>query len=369
MVRRPVAIWKQLILSLAVAAGAAGLWHEQESLRATLGLSAAVGQAAAPAPAPPGVPVIVEAVRVARDAIVFEAVGTGRAERSITLRAEDSGIVTASVLGAETRFAAGDILLELEDRDERIALSLAETRFADATRTLERFATLQGRGATSLATLDEAETAAAVARLTVEQAREALRNRHITAPFDGVSGLPMVEVGDWVESGDAVASFDDRRRLLVELDLPETLLARIGRGDPVEASTPAYPGRSFEGAVVAIDSRVDPENRTARLRVGIPNAADLLRPGASFRLRITVAGEEFPTVPELALQFSNGGLRVWTVQDGRARTVPVTMIRRRAGLVLVDGPLSPGDLVVVEGTQRLREDRAVRLVGDPLEGS
>lgn len=365
--RGPVAMWKQLILSVLLIGGAAALWLGQDRARQLLGHAAepAAERAAERETGvrETGVPVIVAPVAAARDDLVLEVVGTGRARKSVMLRAETSGKIVELALAPGRRFAEGETLLRLDDRAQRLALSLAETRLAEAERVLARYERLEGTGAATSATLDERATAAEVARIEVEQAREALADRAVRAPFDGVSGLPEIETGDWIESGDAIASFDDRSAILAEFELPEALLARVGPDLAVTATTPAVPDRRFDGRVSAIDSRLDATTRTARIRVEIPNPDDLLRPGASFAVRLELPGETYPLVPEMAVQFSRGTLHVWRVRDGRAEKVEVSLVRRRAGEVLVDGPLAEGEPVVVEGTQRLRPDEPVEVIG------
>ena len=241
-------------------------------------------------------------------------------------------------------------------------MELAETRLAEAERVRDRFRQLQDTGAAAQARLDEVQTAAEIARIELEVAREELRDRVVRAPFDGVAGFSQIDPGDWVDSDVEIASFDDRSVLLVEFELPEALLARVAPGTSVTASTPAVPERRFEGSVVAIDSRVVETSRTAEVRVAIPNPEDRLRPGASFTVRLDLPGDRFPVVPELALQFSEGALHVWRIEDDAVGPVEVRLVRRRGGEVLVEGPLDEGDLVVVEGTQRLVPGQPVTIV-------
>ena len=361
-VRGPVSMWKQVLLSALLLGGAAALWFWQEAALDWFGYAAAP-EARQAEQRDPGVPVIVAPVAKARDDLVLEAVGTGRARHSVTLRTEVAGKVAEVTLAPGKRFEEGDVTLRLDDTRQRLALSLAETRLAEAERAVARYERLQGTGAAAAVTLDQAQTEAEIARIEVERAREELADRTLRAPFDGVSGLPAVEAGDWVDSGDEVASFDDRSVILVEFDLPEAYLARVEEGMAVTARTPAVPGASFEGNVAAIDSRVDPVSRTARVRVAIPNPDDRLRPGASFTIRLELPGGAYPVVPELAVQFSRGSLFVWRISDGAAEQVAVELVRRRAGSVLVDGPLAEGDPVVVEGTQRLSPGEAVNVIG------
>ncbi len=379
----PLTIRTQAVLCALVLGGAAYLWAHPEAL---LGDEEAEDGAAetvpAEAAAEKAVPVVVAAVERMADDVRFEAIGTGRARRSVLLRSEDEGKIARLELAPGRRFAEGDVLLALEDREQRLAIRLAETRAGEADRVRARFARLRDTGAAAFARLDEADTAAEIAAIELERAREALADRIITAPFDGVSGLSAVEIGDWIDSDVAIASFDDRSVIFVEIALPEALLGRVAVGTAVAAETPSEPGRIFGGRVAEIDSRIDPASRTTRVRAELPNDEDRLRPGASFRVRLDLPGPEHPVVPELALQFTRGGLHVWRVAESvagtatgaerqtvlRAERVGVRLVRRRDGLVLVDGALGPGDRVVVEGTQRLGDDIAVRTVGGERSG-
>ncbi|HUF86869.1 MAG TPA: efflux RND transporter periplasmic adaptor subunit [Thermohalobaculum sp.] len=362
--RGPLAMWKQLLVSALLLGGAAALWFGQDRARDWLGHAAQPASTEArQAGTQAGVPVIVAPVTMASDDLVVEVVGTGRAQRSVTLQTETTGKIVEMALAPGRRFAAGDVLLRLDDTAQRLALALAETRLAEAERVLARYERLEGTGAATPATLDERATAAELARIEVEQAREALADRTLRAPFDGVSGLPEVEIGERIESGDAIASLDDRSVLLVAFDLPEALLARIEPGMPVTARTPAVPDGRYEGEVSAIDSRIEVATRTARVRVAIPNEDDSLRPGASFTVRLELPGDSYPLVPELAVQFSRGSLHVWRVSADKAERVEVELVRRRAGAVLVDGPLREGDRVVIEGTQRLAPGKVVDVIG------
>lgn len=356
-------VLKQLAIAAVIFAAAAAAWTQREALASALGL-----QAATQAPARGGgaaasrTPVIVAPVGVEEDDLTIEAVGTGRAVRSVMLRSESEGKVAEAPLAAGARFEAGETLLRLDDEIERLAVALAQTRLAEAERQSTRFRELANRGAATTVQLDEAATAADIARIELESARAALEDRVLRAPFDGVAGLPKVEPGDRIETSDEIASYDDRSVILVGFDLPEALLSRIGPETRVDASTPSAPGRRFDGEIASVDSRIAEATRTVRVRVAIPNPDDTLRPGASFTVRLALPGAAYPVVPELALHFSRGALRVWRVTDGAADQVEVELVRRLDGRVLVDGALGEGDLVVVEGAGRLSPGREVELV-------
>ena len=359
--------WKQVVLVLLLLGAAGYGWAERESL----GLAALLQPAEKERPGrggDRGVPVLVALVEMAEDDLALEAVGTGRARRSVMLRPEAEGKVVELPLSAGERFAAGDVLLRLEDTEQRLALQLAETRLSEAERVRARFARLQDSGTAAQARLDEVRTAAEIAAIELERAREALEDRVVRAPFDGVAGIASIDVGAWIDSDIEIATFDDRSAILVEFDLPEALLGRVRPGMAVTATTPAAPVAVFEGSVEAIDSRITQSSRTVRVRVALPNPEDQLRPGASFTVRLELEGGQYPMVPELAVQFSRGTLHVWRVTGETAEQVEIRLVRRRHGEVLVDGDLAEGDAVVIEGTQRLAPGKKVRVLEMPVAG-
>jgi RND family efflux transporter MFP subunit len=358
-----VGFGKQILLSLAILACAFVVWQFRGDFGVLLsGKTDAQEQASERQRNTSGVPVIVAKAYELQDALAFSAIGTGDALRSVTLRAPSSGQIKEIAITPGRKFQAGDLLMRLEDTDEQLALSLAEIRLERATSERDRVLSLRESGNVATARFEEVETAYQIARIELDKAEADLADRSLLAPFDGYAGLASLDVGDRIAEDDEITSFDDRSSILVEFDVPEALLARMRPGLMVVARTPTAERESFEGEITAIDSRVDEATRTARVRAAIENPADTLRPGASFSLRIDLPGESFPAVPELALQFSRGVLTVWRVADGKAEHIEVRLVRRRDGLVLVDGPLYLGDRVVIEGTQRLRPGTAVRVL-------
>lgn len=356
-------MWKQCAIAAVAIAVGAGVWTQFGPASSATG-SAIEQPDRAKKKRSRRAPVIVAAVETAVDNLTVEVVGTGRAKRSVVLRSETDGKIAKLALAAGKRFVEGDLLVQLASREATLAVSLAKARLAEAVRSRDRFTKLQRRGNVAAARLDEARTAAEVARLELAQARQRLTTRSIRAPFDGVAGLTEVEVGTWVDTGAAIARYDDRRAIVVEFDLPEALLERVSLGMPLAVTTPSAARRSFTGMVAAVDNRVDATSRSIRVRAEVPNPNDQLRPGASFIVRINFPGRTYARTPELAVQYSRSSLHVWRVADDKVEQVPVRLVRRLDGAVLVDGNLVAGDLVVIEGTQRLRPGVAVQVLGD-----
>jgi RND family efflux transporter MFP subunit len=310
------------------------------------------------------VPVVAESVSVEQRRTRIEAVGTARALRSVSVFAETAGEVVSVNFQPGDRVAADDVLVALDSREEELALELAELRYAEAKRLLNRYTTANDGVALTVpeTTLDAAATTLESVRIERDRARLALERRFITAPFDGYVGITEVDAGDRIETTAEITTLDDRSALLVSFDVPEVFVGRVNIGDPIAIEVWSADRARAEGRVVDLGSRVDPISRAFVARAEVPNPDDMLRPGMSFRVQLDLINGEFPVVPEVAVQWGADGAYVWSVEDGRARRVSVRLVQRMPGKVLVEGALGPNDQVVAEGVQSMREGVGVRLL-------
>lgn len=309
------------------------------------------------------VPVIVAPVTEGSDSVTLELLGSGSARKSVMLFAAVSGEVAQVLFKPGQPVRAGDVLLRLVDRRERLAVDLAAAK-VDAARVMHtRYEATRGTGAVPDTVSDEAKADLRSAEIELAQAKEALSDRVVRAPFAGAPGLAAVERGERIDTDTVLTTLDDRAELHLDLMIPEAYLARVSVGQPVLALNPAHPGRRFEGKVAQIDSRVDPVTRQVKVRAVLPNADDVLRSGMSFQARLELPGERRLSVPELALQWGRDGSFVWAVRDGKAVQVPARAVQRQNSRVLVEGGLTAQDQVVVEGVQRMRAGRPVNVVG------
>lgn len=316
-----------------------------------------------------GVPVLVDAVGEQRDEIVIEAIGTARAIRSVTLFPETEGEIVTFPVESGARLSKNDIVLKLDSRDTRLSIRVAETGVKEAESALSRATDLRDKNVRSKANVEDAEFVLERAKLELEKAREAWADRTLRAPFDGIVGIPKVEIGDRVTRTTEIITIDDRTTLLVELEVAERFIARLSLGMALSARTPSFADRKINGQVVKIDSRIDPVSRTVLVRAAFDNPDDSLRPGMSMFVHLPLRGEMFVSVPELSLQWSSGKSYVWRIVDGKSERVPVILKRRLNDKVLVEGDLSLGDVIVVEGVQRLRDGRNVEIsaVSEPAQ--
>jgi membrane fusion protein, multidrug efflux system len=349
--------WRQILIAALVLLPLVALlaWMA----RAQTGGSPTAATDPAPRRASPAVPVVLAPVGQGTNNVALDVLGSGMAARSVTLFPAAAGEVMELTVRAGQRVKADQVLLRLDDRQQRLAVDLAAAQLEAAQRLQARYEATRGTGAVPGSIIDEADSGVRLAEINLRQAREALADRTLRAPFAGVVGLAQVERGDRVATDTAITTLDDRRVLQVAFELPELYAARLRTGQALKVSNPAFGGREFAGHIAQIDSRVDATSRALRLRADIPNPDDLLRPGMSFQLQLTLPGQTYVAAPELALQWGREGSFVWAVREGKAVQVPVRLVRREEGRVLLEGTLQQGEQVVVEGVQRLCEGAAV----------
>lgn len=377
-----MSIWKQVGLSLGVLLialiGAAALIPQASLALRDVGLGPVLdriglvaasedetGQQAGGTRDGGGGPMVVaRAPGAGRIADKVSAIGDGQAIRAVTVVAETPGRVTEVLVQSGQRVQEGDVLLRLDREAETIAVERAQLVLDDARAALDRLVQLQGSGASTAVQLREAELSLRQAELELRQAEFDLSLREIPAPVSGWIGILNAEVGTQVTTSTEIAEIDDRSVLLVDFRLPERMVGRIATGDPVMAEALAGGYGQIEGTVSAIDNRVESSSRTLRVQARLDNADDRLRAGMSFAISIDLPGDPAPSVDPLAVQWSREGAYVWVIRGGVAERLPVRILQRSAGAVLVEAAFAPGDLVIVEGVQSVRPGASVRVQGD-----
>jgi RND family efflux transporter MFP subunit len=370
--------WKQLLASIAVLAIALLLWitFDPNAAGRLAGLGLPVPQSLIGAKEGETTPdsgggfrgrglakVMVEEAETGIVNDRFSAIGTGAPVRTVSVQPQVSGQIDSIRVSSGAAVEAGDVLVELDASEETIALDLARLAVKTAEDKVTRTDNLLKQRTISSVEADQARTDLENSQLALRQAELNLRRRTITAPISGTIGILNVNQGDFVTNQTVVSTIDDREHILLEFYVPERLVGALSIGTPVEATSIARPGESFEGEVMALDNRLDQESRTLRVRADIPNVEDRLRAGMSFQLRMSFAGETYPSVDPLTIQWDSNGSYVWRVTDGKVERVEVTIIQRNAESVLVDAQITPGDLIVTEGVQNVRAGGAVEIVG------
>ncbi|MFN0114206.1 MAG: efflux RND transporter periplasmic adaptor subunit [Paracoccaceae bacterium] len=291
------------------------------------------------------------------------AIGTARSIRSVTLAAEISGRVSTLAVASGDYVEGGAPVAELDSEGARIAVDRASLVHDDAARNLARLKRLNTLGSATEAQLQEAELAERSAALALREATYELSRHRISAPVRGWVGILETGVGDLVAAGARIAEIEDRSTLIVEFRVPERVANALRPGLEVTAAPVSEPSNTLHGQISALDNRVDETSRTLRVQATVPNDGDRLRPGMAMALSIDLPGEARPAVDPLSVQWGSEGAFVWVLRGGRAERLPVRILDRGAGRVLVEAAFVPGDLVVSEGMTALRPGAAAAVAG------
>lgn len=311
---------------------------------------------------PRATPVITQVVSQQALPITVEALGTGRANESITIAAQDSEVIETIYFDDGQQVSKETLLIQLNATQEKARFNEVQTNLDEALRQLTRLQNLAQTNATSKQLLDEqnARVEALRAQLAVAQAN--LADKQITAPFSGVLGLRNVSTGAFVRAGEVLTTLDDLSVLKMDFALPEKHLATVAVGQEVFATTSAYPNETFAGKITSIDSRIDPVTRSINVRTLIDNADGRLRPGILLKVVLlkdvlhTLVIDEKALVPDEDRQF------VFKVVDGKAVKTQVQLGVRRPGKVQILDGLVPGDEVVIQGTLRIRDGSSLNIL-------
>ena len=210
---------------------------------------------------------------------------------------------------------------------------------------------------------DEARKIADEAMVSVAETR--LAETVVRAPFAGRIGLRRVSIGSLLGPSTIITTLDDTSVIKVDFDLPEVYLSRLEPGLVVRARSAAWPDQVFTGSVASVDTRVDPVSRTIRVRSVMPNEDGLLRPGMFLTVTLLNDSVEALVIPERALIPERSVQYVLVVADNKVVEKRAVRIgRRRPGEVEVLEGLTEGELVIVDGTQKAREGKPVKILSE-----
>lgn len=285
----------------------------------------------------------------------LEAVGTLEALRQVTLATEVSGRVVSIQFSAGETVGTGKPLVRLYDAPERADLAAAAAQSRLAQTLYERSLSLAPSGAEPVQTLQQREAELAQARAAVRQIEARLAQKVVRAPFPGLIGLRRVNLGQYVNPGDPLATITDVSRLYVNFTVPQQQLRALEVGASVEFSSDAFPGRTFTARINAIEPIVGSDTRNVQVQAVLDNRERILRPGLYVTARIVLpALERAIAVPATSIITSASGDTVIAVRRGVAVTVPVVAGQRIADQVVVERGLKTGDTIVTAGQLRVQ---------------
>lgn len=289
-------------------------------------------------------------------------VGTLVANESVDIKSKIDGVIEAILFEEGQKVEEGMELLWIDQRKLEASLAEAEANLTLAESTLDRYTALAQTRAVSGQEVDQARSTYQVRLATVELMRAQLEDATVIAPFEGRLGARLVSIGQYVNKGQGLTSLMDMDPMKVELNVPERFLGRLEVGQVLEVSVAAYPQERFSGRVYFVDPRVDTDTRTVLVKARVPNPKEKLRAGmfASLDLILQVR-ENAVVIPESALLLMADEASVFVVEDGKAQPRSVTTGVRMAKALEIRSGLSAGEMVVIEGTQKLAPGVSVKV--------
>lgn len=342
------------------------------------------GRAARPA-TERAVPVVAEPVSSGDLPIHLNGLGTATPRNRVTVRARVDGQLMRLAFQEGQTVAAGDLLAEIDPRPFELqrqqaqgALVRDQALLANARADLERYSTLfrQGSGSkqqldTQQALIQQYEGAIATDQAEIASAELQLQYCRITAPIGGRVGLRLIDAGNLVRSADStgLVVITELQPINVLFTLPADdlprLLARLASGDqlPVEVYDRANVTRLASGALLTLDNQIDSTTGTIRLKAELPNEAGTLFPNQFVNVRLLLDTlRARPLLATAAVQRGTSGTYVYVVDaQRRVHARAVTLGPAEGERVAVDAGLAVGELVVVDGTDKLREGTLVSL--------
>ncbi len=328
-------------------------------------LFALMAPAAAQPAHPREVPVEAAKVTVGPMSERVTAVGSLASNESVIVRPEVAGRIVEIGFQEGRPVKKGDLLIKLDDSLNQAQLDQAQAGLELAKRNFARTEELYAGKIATERSRDEARSTLDVSTASVELAKVNLEKMSILAPFNGITGLRKVSIGDYVTAGQDLFNLEDIDPIKVDFRVPEKFFPALRTGQGIEVTVDAYSGRGFKGDVYAIDPRINSAGRSVVIRARVDNKEGLLRPGLF--ARVTLILEVKPnalTVPEQAIFPRGDSQFVYKIVDGKAQEAKVIIGTRRDGRVEIVEGLAADDVVVTAGHQKIRNGSGVKVINE-----
>ena len=376
--RAPMPGWRRLawLSLLVVAVAALGWWiHTRPSELPRAGRSPTGGP----------VPVVAATAQTGDVAITLNGLGTVTPLATVTIKTQISGQLTQIAFQEGQMVKKGDFLAEIDPRPYQLALEQTQAQLArdqallkNAQVDLVRYRTLSAQNSiarqqldTQVALVGQYEATVNADQAQVDNAKLNLVYCHIVSPVNGRVGLRLVDAGNYVQANDAngIVVITQIEPITVIFSLPEDELPavmkrlRAGATLPVTAYDRGNKVKLATGTLATVDNQVDTTTGTVKLKAQFANEDESLFPNQFVNIQLQVdVLKDATVIPTAAIQRGAPGTYVYAIKsDNTVAVEPVALGPAEAGKVAVQSGVAPGDRIVVDGADKLRDGAKITL--------
>ena len=295
----------------------------------------------------------------------LSAVGSTASVQGVMITAELTGKVTRIAFEAGAFVEAGQLLVQQDIAAEQAQLRAAESEAALTRKNLNRTQELHGEEVLPLATLDDSKARYEQAVAQVDAIRATIAKKTILAPFAGRLGLRQVNLGEFLDAGQAIVSLQTLNPIFVNFQLPQRELTRLKRGLDVRIQPDSPDSQPITGTITAMNPEVDPATRNILVQATVANPGETLHPGMFANVTVVLpAKREVLTIPATAVFHAPYSDSVFLVEkgDGQGLVLRQQFVQlgdKRGDFIAVRQGLEEGQTVVSTGVFKLRNGQAV----------
>lgn len=301
----------------------------------------------------------------------LQVIGTAAAIQGVTVSADLPGTVDKIHFESGQFVKAGDVLVELDTRQERAQLAAAQADWELAKINYGRQQKLVQQGVVARTEFDNADAQSKSTEAHVGEIKATIERKTVKAPFSGILGIRQINLGQYLAAGQAIVSLQSINPIYVNFGVPQQEAPKVRVGRELKMTSDDLPGIQFGGRVTALDSVVNESTRNIQVQATLANPQGKLRPGMFIQVQVGLgSSQDVITLPASAINYAPYGDSVYVVTDiqdtktGKSfkgvRQQFVKVVGSRGDQVGVISGINPGEEIVTSGVFKLRN-------GAPIE--
>jgi len=298
-------------------------------------------------------------------------IGTMEAVHGVTVSADLPGTVEKISFESGQFVHEGDVLVELDTRQERAQLAALEAQRDLARANFARTQQLLNAGVIARADFDASTAQQKQTEANVAETRATIERKTIRAPFSGILGIRKVNLGQYLAAGNAVVPLQSLDPIYVDFGVPQQSASQVRPGNTLRVTSEDLAGREFHGRVTALNSVVDETTRNVQVQATLANPGGTLKPGMFVQVQLGFGqSRSVITLPASAISYAPYGDSVFVITDLKdPKGNPYRGVRQqfvkvdgsRGDQVAVVSGINPGEEVVTSGVFKLRNGAAVQV--------